>query len=169
VKAAADLENVARGTSPAVFQTVTLKLPYPVSANRYWQSFVPKGSQRPIVHLSSEAKAYKHEAGWLAKCAGVRKPTTVPLELAFVLHPPATVLRRNGDATTTEVRCGTRMDLDNCLKVAIDALKGIAYKDDSQVERIRAEYGERRGHGELVVEIAEFVPAAPPLFAEAAA
>ena len=55
-------------------QEITLVLPWPVSANRYWRSFVPRGHQRAIVTLSDEAKAYKQEVGWLAKAAGVKSP-----------------------------------------------------------------------------------------------
>lgn len=155
--------------SPALLKPIRLVLPYPVSANRYWQSFVPRGQQRAIVVVSKEAKEYKHEVGYLAKQAGLRKPTTKPVSLAFTLHPPETTQRYNGKMELVEVKCGTRMDLDNALKVAIDALKGVAYIDDDQVNEIYARFGEREDRGKLVVEISEFIPAAPPLFAEASA
>src|SRR5690606_25703291 len=66
-----------------------LVLPYPVSANRYWQSYVPKGWTRAIVHPSTEAKRYKAEIGWLAKQAGFRRPVKVPIRLHFTLCPKA--------------------------------------------------------------------------------
>ena len=153
-----------------VLRPIRLVLPYPVSANRYWQSFVPRNQKRAIVVVSKEAKAYKHEVGYLAKEAGLLKPTTRPVSLAFTLHPPATVQRFDKAMRPVEVKCGTRINIDNCLKVAIDALNGIAYVDDAQVEEIRyVRYGERIGHGQLVVEITEFVPSELPLFAGAAA
>lgn len=125
-----------------MFEAKRLVLPYPVSANRYWRSFVPKGHQRAIVTVSDEAKAWKSECGWLAKASGIRQPTRLPVELAIVLVP----------------KNGICMDLDNCLKVSIDALKGIVYEDDKQVRRITAEYGRPDGKGGLVVTITEFEP-----------
>ena len=44
-----------------------------------------------------------------------------------------------------------RLDLDNCIKVALDALIGIAYEDDSQVVRLTAEIGEPVEGGGLSV------------------
>lgn len=50
----------------------------------------------------------------------------------------------------------TVIDLDNALKVALDALQGIAYHNDRQVRRIVAEYGsEPAAGGGLAVEIKE--------------
>jgi crossover junction endodeoxyribonuclease RusA len=126
-----------------------LTLPYPVSANRYWRSFVPKGWTRAVVHPSDEAKAYKREVGWIAKEAGFRKPTDRPIRLVLTLVP----------------KNGVVMDLGNCLKVAEDALQGIVYENDKQVRAISLAYGEPDGKGALVVEITEFEPELPPLFA----
>lgn len=43
---------------------MTITLPMPVSANRYWRTF------RGRMVVSAEAKAYKEQAGWLARAAG---------------------------------------------------------------------------------------------------
>jgi len=107
---------------------VILVLPYPVSANRYWRSVVVQrrdGPQKPrvVTFVSEEAKAYKQEVGWLAKVAGFRIPLAGAVELRIRLVPKNRVC----------------MDLDNCLKVSIDALKGIVYADDAQVFKITAE------------------------------
>jgi len=106
---------------------VKLVLPYPVSANRYWRSVVVQrrdGPKKPraVTFVSDEAKAYKAECGWRAKAAGCR-PMGGTVELRIVLVPKNRVC----------------MDLDNALKVTIDALKGIVYADDAQVYRIVAE------------------------------
>lgn len=137
-----------------------LVLPYPISANDFMGSFVPKGHTRPIPYVTAEAKAYKMECGLRAKLAGWRQPTTKPVEIAsIILHP------RN--KTPTGRSTGSRMDLDNVFKVTFDSLKGIVYVDDKQIERIgNVEYGERTEHGQLVVEIIEFIPRQAPLFAE---
>lgn len=50
------------------------------------------------------------------------------------------------------------MDLDNCLKVTLDALKGIVFEDDSQVYRILAERGDPDPTGSrLEVEVMPLV------------
>ena len=46
------------------------------------------------------------------------------------------------------------MDLDNCLKVAIDALQGIGYLNDKQVKRITLEYGTAVPDGGLTITLA---------------
>jgi len=128
---------------------IRLTLPYPPSMNRMWATHVPKGWTRAVTYLTKEAKAYKHEVGWIAKQAGFRAPTTQPIRLALTLIP----------------KNGVVMDLSNCLKVAEDALQGVAYVNDRQVKHITLDYGEPDGKGALVVEIDEFIPPAPPLFA----
>lgn len=131
--------------------TIRLELAYPVSANRYWRPvrIKPKrgtdGKERISIVPTSEAKAYKDECAWRAKAAGVREPLTSLVELRIVLVP----------------KNGICMDLDNALKVTIDALKGIAYRDDSQVRKIVAERAEADGRGGLVVEITAAGPPAP--------
>ena len=44
------------------------------------------------------------------------------------------------------------LDLDNCLKVALDALQGCLYNNDKQVRRIVLEYGEPIENGGLSIE-----------------
>ena len=129
----------------------TLSLPYPVSANRYWRSFVPKGWSRAVVTLSPEAKAYKEAAGWAAKVAGFRVPLSGHVELTIQLHPKQPKKAKNPD----EVRC---IDLDNCIKITLDALNSIAYTDDSQVRKITAERAQPHGDGVLVVTVSELLP-----------
>jgi len=139
---------------------VRLVLPYPVSANRYWQSFVPKGWTRAVVHPSTEAKAYKKAIGLLAMAAGVRVPTSRPIALSMTLCPKT---KKDGTANATV------LDLGNCLKVAEDALQGIVYENDDQVQDIRLRYGEPVPNGALIVEWEEWVAPMNGLFAEAAA
>lgn len=88
-----------------------LTLPYPPSANRYWRSF------RGRVVKSAAAKAYQ---------AGVRlthraDPVTGPVAVSLAVYRPA-----------------RRGDLDNSIKVLLDALKGVAFVDDAQVVAIYA-------------------------------
>lgn len=130
-------------------------LPYPVSANRYWRTFAYKakgtGKARSVTAVSDEAKSYKAECGWRAKAAGVRSPLLGPVELRFRLVPANRVC----------------MDLDNALKVSIDALKGVMFADDSQVYRIVAERADPDPTGaKLEVEV---LPLALPTALEATA
>ena len=69
--------------------------------------------------------------------------TNAPVAVDITLRP-----RKPEKETTAQVRC---IDLSNCIKCAEDALNGIAWIDDRQVEQLAA----RRGHpvdgGALVV------------------
>ncbi len=71
---------------------ITLTLPYPISANRYWATrTVPaKGARKAmaLTYVTPEAKAYKAEVEALCVAAGVRRPavSAPPCRLA---GPPA--------------------------------------------------------------------------------
>lgn len=138
---------------------ISLTIPYPVSANRYWRSFVPRGHKRAIVVLSDEAKAFKSEVGWIAKAAGIRAPFDGRVAMTIKLYPglpqdAAKRMRKLGDGWDDRVRS---IDLDNALKVLIDSLKGIAYADDKQVWRIAAERMEPDGQARAVVTVEPIV------------
>ena len=120
-------------------QTVTL--PYPPSANRYVRHTV-NGSYR-----TREANAYRRQAQLMAMAAGMRVRHFGPVAIRAVLHP-----RLTKRGTASEVR----VDLDNCLKVALDALQGIAFENDRQVTRIVLEVGYPLDGGGLTVEVAEW-------------
>lgn len=133
---------------------ITLTLPYPVSANRYWRSFSQKN--RAIVVLSPDAKEYKQKVSLLASLANV-KPIVGRVSLVIRLYPKrpkdAEVrIRKLGAGWDSGVQC---LDLDNALKVLIDALKAIAYIDDDQVYHIDATRMEPDGDGRVEVDIAE--------------
>lgn len=129
---------------------IRLVLPYPVSANRYWRTVVNKKTGHAMTFVSQEATSYKSEAGWLAKAAGIKGPLRCAISLSFRLVPDN----------------GVCMDLDNALKVAIDALNGVAYFDDKQVRKITAERAEPDGRARLEVEIEEYQPPQAALFRE---
>lgn len=96
-----------------------LILPYPVSANRYWRHF------RGRTVVSKEAKHYRAQVMLEAARAGVGQPLDGPVALRVAYHPKMPKKWRGGPVRT--------MDLSNVLKVAEDALNGIAWRDDSQV------------------------------------
>lgn len=114
---------------------IRLSLPYPVSANRYWRSLVPRGHKRAIVTLSDEAKSYKSQVAWMAKAAGIRTPMAGRVHVEIYLYPKrpldyAKRMKKNPDGWDDDVQC---IDLDNARKVLYDALKGIAFDDDKWI------------------------------------
>lgn len=88
----------------------TLTLPIPPSANRYWQ-YTGK------VFTSREAILYKNEIALMVK----RNRISGPVALNVTVFRP----RKSGD-------------LDNYLKVMLDALQGFLYENDSQIVEIHA-------------------------------
>ena len=132
---------------------ITLSLPYPLSANRYWRTRVMRGP-RPIAqtYVSAEAEAYKADVMAIALQAGARPiPGKVSLRMALYPHQPADWHKRT-EEERDRVRC---IDLDNALKVTIDALKDIAFEDDAMVREIVAVRMEPDEEGARVVVTVE--------------
>lgn len=120
--------------------SVTLVLPYPISTNRYWRSFVPKGKRRAVTVLSDEAKEYKKSVVALAAAAGIKKPISGRVGVQYVLIPkrPQDWIKRaqrDPEGWGDTVQC---IDLDNAMKVLMDSLNGIAFEDDKWVRAIEA-------------------------------
>ena len=114
-----------------------LRLDYPVSANRYWRTC------RGRTYRSSEAEQYKASVNAIATAAGLIA-IEGPAAVSITMHPKLT---KKGVASLA------RMDLDNCIKVTLDALNGVAYLDDSQVVKLVAEVGEAKPCGGLSVVV----------------
>lgn len=90
------------------------RYPLPPSANRYWRHY------RGRVVVSDEAKQYKQMLAMLAKVDQVT-PLTGPVVLTVAVY--------------RERKAG---DLDNRLKVLLDALQGTFYENDSQIRELHA-------------------------------
>jgi Holliday junction resolvase RusA-like endonuclease len=90
---------------------ITLTLPLPPSANKYW---VYTG--RSVV-TSPEAKAYKEAIRLLVRCEMLLGRVAVNIS----------VFRR-----------AKRGDLDNYQKILLDSLEGILYENDDQITEIHA-------------------------------
>lgn len=137
---------------------VTVKLPYPVSANRYWRTRVVLPSMDKIAaamkqgglkglckfiadhsfvntYVSTEAKNYKEAVGWLLRNAGVRQQLTGWVRIDLQLRPacPKDWAKRQRQDQLWWASTVQRLDLDNTRKVVYDAIKGIAIEDDKQV------------------------------------
>jgi crossover junction endodeoxyribonuclease RusA len=110
-----------------------LVLPYPPTANLYWRVFRGRAVKSP------DARRYQA----LVRALSIQQRGTAPIHAGPVnvvakLYRP----RRIGD-------------LDNGLKVALDALKGVAFNDDSQVVRIEAERHDDKANPRLEIEVTE--------------
>ena len=110
---------------------INLTLPWPPSINHYWRH------ARGRHFISAEGKKFR--ARVVAHCLerGI-KPLDGDLEIDIYLVPPD---RR-------------RRDLDNSLKVLLDALQhGGCYKDDCQIKSLRADMQPPLAPGHCVVVI----------------
>lgn len=120
-------------------KTITMTLPYPISANRYWRNF------RGRTVTSAEANRYKNAVRHQAYLAAINALLgNVGVEIT--LHP-----KKNRDGSASR----TVMDLDNALKVALDSLQKVAYIDDKQIKYLVAQYGGALQDGGLTVCVYE--------------
>ena len=115
--------------APSNARKMRLVLPMPPSANRYWRTF------RNVVVVSEEARAYK---------AGVK---------ASALEQGATLLSGDVAVYIDVYRSRKAGDLDNRIKVALDALKGIAFEDDKQVVEIHARRFDDKNNGRIEITV----------------
>jgi crossover junction endodeoxyribonuclease RusA len=109
---------------------MTITLPMPPSANRYWRSC------RGRVFVSAEAKAYKALAAQMARDAGM-KPLVGDVVFTVKVYRP----QKSGD-------------LGNRLKVLEDALEGVAYLNDKQITEQHAYRFDDRSNPRVEVTIA---------------
>lgn len=93
---------------------IELKLPVPLSVNRYWRSGAKNGV--PHVYLSDEARNYKHTVHLLTRHV---EPFAGPVVLQIIVF-----------------REYNRGDIDNYLKGLLDSLQGNVYKNDAQIIEI---------------------------------
>jgi len=112
---------------------VILTLPFPPSTNTYYRKF------RNRMVIGEKGRAYKKAVALVCSQLPLLETFKLPLRgrvaLVAWLYPPD--LRRR--------------DLDNfCGKALLDALKGIAFGDDSLVYRLAGEWM-LNGDGELLV------------------
>lgn len=134
---------------------IELTLPYPISANRYWRSFIPRGASRPVVTLSEAALAYKAEVCLLIRLAGVMRPVEgrVKVEIELYPHRPqdwSNRSQKDPEAWDDAVMC---LDLDNANKVLFDVIKGLAIEDDKWIREIHSRRMEPDGVGRVVLRI----------------
>ncbi len=146
---------------------ITLTLPYPLSANRYWRP-VKLGKHISIVP-TKEAKAFR--ADIVARChaQGIRSPLAGRVHIDVKLYPKRPLdwqarQRKLGPAWDDGVMC---IDIDNANKVLLDALKDVAIEDDKWVRRLTAERMEPDGEARVVVTITAIAAAQADLLGAA--
>lgn len=132
---------------------VVLVLPYPISANRYWNAITIPG--RTMMAPSKEAIAYRKQVAAIAQAARIAQPFTwrVAVELDLYPHRPqdwARRARRDPEAWDDDVRC---IDLGNAEKVLSDALQGIVFTDDRWIWDLHKRRKEPDGEGRVVLRI----------------
>ena len=126
----AGYKRSSEGIPTVIADKFNVVLPFPPSANRYWRS--DRGG-RP--HVSNEARAYKTAVGYMMnQIGGQPREGAVAVRLDF--YRPA-----------------KRGDLDNLIKVTLDALIGYAYADDEQVTEIHAVRRDDKNNPRVEVEI----------------
>lgn len=140
---------------------ITLTLPYPISANRYWRP-VSLGKHITIVP-TKEAKDYRKEVMRIVLAAGIVNPLRgrVAIDVQLFPHRPldfAKRMRLLGAAWDDGVQC---LDLDNANKVLLDSLKGVAIEDDKWVRQLSSERMEPDGESRVVVRITQIAVAQP--------
>lgn len=118
--------------------TIRIVLPEPPSANVMWRSVVIKGQVRVL--LSAEGRQYKQDvrALWLKRSVLNRR--TYPADAALSVTLIWNRARKAGD-------------LDNRIKSALDALKGLVFVDDDQITQIHAFRAESPRDGSLEVTV----------------
>lgn len=114
---------------------MTFTLPYPPSVNAYLR-YTSRG-----VYLTKQAKQYKTAVGWKLFAQGVRP----------IKKPEKVVL------TVKAFRPRASGDLDNILKVLIDALNKVAFEDDSQVIELHCYRADDRLNSRVEVTVTQVV------------
>lgn len=114
-----------------------IELPHPISANRYWRIF------RGMAVKSSEARDYKSIAQKVAHWNGITEPLDGCVHVEMTYHPKRPKTWKGGPVRS--------FDLDNCMKVAIDALNGVAWHDDKQITFLSIAKGQPVPDGALIV------------------
>ena len=145
---------------------ITLTLPYPISANRYWATrVINKGGKfMALTYVTAEAKAFKEAVGWLARKAGIHSPIKgrVSVHIQLYPHRPLDYQKRMRQDPLYWADTVQRLDLDNARKVANDALKEIVFEDDKYIWRDSGEVMEPDGREAcLVVTITPLAVAQP--------
>src|SRR5690606_41336553 len=113
------------------------------------------GHVRNYTRAEHAVQAYKAPVMLAARQAGVNKPMEGPLcvDIDFYLPRPKRLMRKKDPAGP--IPHTARPDRDNLEKATTDALKGLAWRDDSQIcdGRVRKWYAEKDGVPRVEIKI----------------
>ena len=102
----------------------------------------------PVAYTPEKTKTYETEVGMMAKAAmGASQALEGALEaFIYITFPvPASYSKKRTEACLNNTEKHTKKpDLDNVVKICLDGMNGIVFKDDSQITSIHATkvYGE---------------------------
>jgi len=112
----------------------------------------PTGKGRPRVtrngtYTPQKTKDYQNLVRWCYNLGNTKKLLTGAIECeikAYYYIPKNTSKKKRKEMIEGTIRPTKKPDCDNVAKAILDALNGLAYKDDSQVARLVVEkyYGE---------------------------
>ena len=122
-----------KAMSPAP-EHIQLELPEPPSANVYWRKY------RNRITRSGQAKGY---------LARVR---------AICLSDSILPLKGDVDVELVWYRSRKAGDVDNRIKICLDALKGFCYADDKQVRKVSIERIDGYKPAHLFVQVRQSIP-----------
>ena len=114
------------------------RLPYPLSVNRYWTI---SARTRSII-WTTEGKAWKAQASAMLREQGAREPLAGPVVVDIRLQPKT---RKDGSESAV------RIDLDNALKVLLDAGNKVLWHDDRQIVDLRVRLGQAVPDGGVTI------------------
>lgn len=104
----------------------------------------PRFSQTGHAYTDSKTRAYENKiiAYYRKAYGGFKWPDTAFIRIKVTAHYP--IPKKTTKAALAAMQAGTlppsrKPDIDNVLKVVLDALNGVAYKDDSRVVCVEAE------------------------------
>tara|TARA_R100001463_G_scaffold29034_6_gene66282 strand:+ start:42 stop:413 length:372 start_codon:yes stop_codon:yes gene_type:complete len=120
--------------------TTTVTLPLPPTTNRLR---LPKGGR---LITTREYRAWQEEALWALHKQGFVHGGSIEYPQPMQLTVKLTVHRE-----TNHVQ-----DIDNRSKGSLDICSGLIYEDDSQIQLLIIERGEKKQPGSVVVEVKEW-------------
>lgn len=111
----------------------------------------PQAKQRPRInrrtmsmYTPSETKAYENKISVICKYAMLARkaePAEGPIRVLVAVYkriPKSASRKQQGLMASGSIRPMTRPDLDNVVKIVLDGMNKVAYKDDRQVVAIQA-------------------------------
>jgi crossover junction endodeoxyribonuclease RusA len=141
---------------------IVVTLPPAVSANVYWRTRV--AGNRAITYVSKEAVQFKAAVAKALLSVGCIKPIPGRVKVEVWAYPnrPLDFAKRQkkfGAEWDDSVRF---CDIDNVLKVTLDAMKGLAFDDDVWVRQLLAQRMEPDAGGARVVVRISAIPTQEP-------